>query len=130
MVRDEPRRVSCYYDVLAEPPVDELAYRCDDVRVGIAGRNQLDERQVTWRVEEVRAEPVAPKIVTPPLGEPCDREPRGIRAHNRSGAAHGVHARKQLALGIRSLDDRFNDPVRRCDLRELIVKPAGAYQRN
>ena len=74
MVGDESRRVLRDDHVLSEPAIGKVAHRRDDGRIGVGRRNHFEQRQVSRRIEKMRAEPMAAEIVAAPLGETCNRQ--------------------------------------------------------
>ena len=94
VVGDESRRVLRDDDVLAEPAIGKVAHGRDDGRIGLGRRNELEQRQVSRRIEKMRAEPVSAEIVAAPFGQARNRQARRIRADDGAGAAQSRrHAR-------------------------------------
>ena len=93
--------------------------------IGLGGRDDLEQPQVARRIEEMRAEPVAPEIVATALGQRGDRNAGRVRADDRPGPALLVDPREQLLLDVEPLDDRFHDPVGLGDAIEIGVEAAG-----
>ncbi len=60
-VPDEVRRVLGDDAALAEHPLPEIADELDDLRVCVLRGDDLEQLQVAWRVEEVRAEETLPE---------------------------------------------------------------------
>ena len=115
---NRPRRLAMKFgrvlrddDALAEPPVGELGDAADDRRIGVGGRDDLEQVQVARRIEEVRAEPVLPERVGPAFGDARERNAGGVRADDACRRAIALDAREQRLLDVEPLDDRLDDPV-------------------
>jgi hypothetical protein len=68
MVGDESRSVLRHDHVLSEPAIGKVAHSRDDGRIGFGRRNNLQQRQVSRRIEKMRAEPVCAEIVAAQVG--------------------------------------------------------------
>ena len=90
------------------------------------GRNDLEQRQVSRRIEEVRAEPVPAEIVAAPFGEAGNRKPDVLELTIEPCAAQRVDTLEKRSLRVRLLDDGFDDPVGLRDPLEIGVEAAGA----
>ena len=111
VIGDESRRVLRDDDVLAEPPISELAHCGDDCRVSVVGRDDLEQRQVSGWIEEVGPEPVSAKIAAAPFGEAGNRKPRRVGTDDRSVAAQRVDSLEKRPLRVGPFDDGFDNPV-------------------
>jgi hypothetical protein len=69
VVRDEVRRVLGDDHAFAESLVGERRDPLDDVAAGVRCRNHLEQAEISWRVEEMRAEEMAPELVAAALGQ-------------------------------------------------------------
>ena len=81
--------------------------------------------QIARRIEEVRAEPVAPERLRSSVRDRGDWNAGRVRADDRVRAAMRLDAREQLALDLDPLDDRLEDPVGGRNLRQVVVEAAG-----
>jgi hypothetical protein len=63
VIADEIRTVFGDDYALAKAVVGEPRHSRSDVRIGVSGWNDFEQPQVSRRVEEMRAQPVLPKIV-------------------------------------------------------------------
>ena len=125
MVGDESRRVLRHDHVLSEPAIGKVAHSRDDGRIGVGRRNDLEQRQVSRRIEKMRAEPMSAEIVAAPFGEARNRQAGCIGADDGAGAAARVDTLEKGALRIRLFDDGFDDPVGLRDPFEIRVEPPG-----
>src|SRR5439155_21880729 len=98
VIRDEVRRVLRDDDALAETMVGEMRHAIDDGAIGVGRGNQLEQAQVSRRIEEVRAEKIAPEVVAAAFGELRDREAGRVRADDRPRTASALDALEQRAL--------------------------------
>ena len=94
-------------------------------RLGFRRRDDLEQMQIARRVEEVRAQPVAPEVVAAPFRDRVHRNARRVRADDRSRPARLIDASEQLALHVELLDDGLDDPVGFAQLREALIEAAG-----
>ena len=111
MIGDESRRVLRDDHVLAEPPIGELAHRRDDRRVGVRGRDDLEQRQISGRVEKMRAEPVPAEIAAAPSARPAIESPDVFELTIEPAARSASTRSSSDALRVGLLDDRFDNPV-------------------
>ena len=128
MVTDEVRRVLRDDHAFAEMPIGKRANGVDDGGIGFRRWNHLQEPEVARRIEEVRAQPVPAEIVAAALCQHRDRNPRRVRADDRSRRANGLDACKQLLLDVEPLDDRLDDPVSLAEQRHAVVEAGRCHQ--
>ena len=124
VVGDEPRRISGNDGVFSQTAIREITNGFEYCRVGFRRRNEFEQREVSRRVEEMRAEPVTPEIAATALRQSCDGQSRRVGADDRTRPAHGVDALQQRAFRVWLFDDRFDDPVRLCDALQILVEAA------
>ena len=111
VVGDEVRRVLRHHDAAAEADVEPVP----DARDGVVGRrrdrNDLDERHVPRRIEEVRPDEVPGEALRAALDEAGKRQPRRVGADDGTGTSLPIDPLEQASLRLESLDDGFDDPV-------------------
>ena len=124
-VGDEPRRVLALHHPLAEAPVGEVAELLDQVRPGRRAAHDLQQPHVARRVEEVGDREVPLQRGRGALGEPGQRDGRGVRGDDGAGLAHRVEPRVEVAFHVQALHHRLDDPVRLPRAGEVVVEVAG-----
>ena len=128
MVRDEIRRVLGDDDAFAEPPIGEARDAGHHIRLGVDGRDDLEEPQISWWVEEVGADPMTTEVGRAAFAEGRNGNPRRVRADDRAGPPCGVDALEQRPLHLELFNDRFDDPVDAPDAIEIAIQPADGNQ--
>jgi hypothetical protein len=110
------------HHALAQHALGEPRDALQNVGVGLAARDELQQFQVARRVEKVRAQKAAFDVVAAGVAHLVDRQPA------RVGGQHGMwgdivlHARPQLTLDVGLFNDGFNYPVRFLEAGEIGLK--------
>ena len=116
-------------DALAETAIGEAADCVDDGRVGVGGRDQLEQMQVARRIEEVRAERiVAGSVRERPSASAAIGMPDVFELTIAFGPGSASIALEQRLLDVEPLDDRFDDPVGCRERGQVVVEAAGGDQ--
>ena len=92
-----------------------------DGGVSLGTGDQLKQREVARRVEEVGAEAVLPERRAAAFDNLGDGDARGVCGDNGLGLTDGLKARHQRLLGAKLLDNHLNDPVAVGQLGEIIL---------
>ena len=127
VVGDEVRRVLGDDNAAAQPDVEPVPGASNGVLARRGHGDDLDERHVAGRIEEVRADEVAGESLGASLDEAGERQPRGVGADDGVGPSLAIDPLEEAALRLESLDDGFDNPVRLAERR--IVDGAGAHER-
>ena len=114
VVSDEVGRVFGDHDAFSEMVIGKVANGRDDRRIRFRGWDQLEQPKIPGRIEEVRAEPMAPEVVAASFGQQGDGNPRSIRTNDGILAPCHIDTGQQLLLDIDTLDNRLHDPVDVC----------------
>ncbi len=128
-IGDEARHVLGDDHPLAEESLRELAHRREHGGRGVGRRNQLEQVQITRRIEEVRPEKVALERIAASLRQELYRDPRRIRRDDCLGAANRFQPLVQRALRLRLLDDCLDDPIAVGEEIEMIGRVPGGDER-
>ena len=105
--------------------VGKVADGLDDLVLRLRGRNDFQQVEIAWRVEEMSAEPVLSEVVTSPLGERGDRNSGSVGTDDRARAPRRVDLLQQTALDVQPLNDRLDNPVALLDAGQVGVEAAG-----
>ena len=81
-IGDEVRRVLRDDHAFAQLQIQKSRHARHDARIGVAGRDHFDERQITWRIEEVSSEPSPPELRWHLHRDRRHRKPAGVGCHN------------------------------------------------
>src|SRR5688572_9962781 len=125
MVADEIWRVLRHDYPFAEVDVRKSRDGLDHRVIGFGRRNDLQQPQVTWWIEEVCPQPVPAEVVAAALREHPDGYAGRIRADDRSWTPGGVDPLEQRAFDVDVLDYRLDNPVAVFELCQIGVEPAG-----
>ncbi len=123
-IGDEVRRVLRDDHALAQPQIEESRHACDDIGIGVGGRDHLDQRQIAWRIEEMGAEPVAAKLGASAFGDRVNRNAGGVGRDDRARPPDRFDCLEQRALDVELLDDGFENPVDRGEAAKVRVETA------
>ena len=85
--------------------------------------------QILDLTKAIHAVTTPPEAVGASRRQVRNRDPRGVRAHDRVRAAVRLDSREQRLLDVEALDDGLDDPVARRQGREVLIEPAGADER-
>ena len=119
-IADEIRRVLRQHHGLAQANVGKVHDGGQRFGARVGGRDDLEQAQISRRVEEMGADEVSSKRLAPSFGQGRNRNSRRVAAHNRVVPATGLDSLQQRALDVQSLDDGLDDPVGRRDAIEIL----------
>ncbi len=99
-------------------------------RVGVGGRDELEQLEVARRVEEVRPEEAPPEALAAPLARSrASGCPRCWSTTTASAAHDALDAGHHLALDVEPFDDGLDDAVGAGDAVEVLVEVAEPHAR-
>jgi hypothetical protein len=111
-VRDKARRVAGDDHALAQHALGEARDALQNVGVGLAAGDKLQQFQVARRVEKVRAQEASLDVVAAIVAHFVNRQPACVSGQHGVRGDIVLHARPQRAFDVGLLDDGFNHPVR------------------
>ncbi len=121
--------VSCAWTIaLPKPQIAEVLHRRHVRRIRVWRSNNLKQPHIAWRIEEVRAEPVASQLHRHTFDDLVDRQTARIARHNRVRMPMLQHLVQQRPLDLHILCYDFDDPVAVRDQRKIIVKVSDRNQ--
>ena len=98
--------------------------RVDDGLVCVGRGNDLQQREVSRRIEEMGSQPPTAEFVAAPLGNGGNGYTRRIGTNYRVGAAMRFNLGHQRLLDVETFDDCFCDPVAILDPGQIGVQSA------
>jgi hypothetical protein len=110
-VGDEVGRVPGAHDALAQAGAQPGFEAVEQRGIGGGGRDQLDQRHVARRVEEVDAAELAAAIVGHAGGERLDRQARGVGGEDRARLQVRRDLGVEVELPLHPLGDRLDHEV-------------------
>ena len=125
-IRDEIGSVFRTHNAFSQHHFGEPLKFGKRLRIGLRRCNDFEQLHISRRIEEVRAKPVAPEIITVIFGQRCDRKPGCVGCHKRPWSASGVDSRQQLLLNRGFFNDSFDNPVGFLDTSQVLIKIAYA----
>ena len=96
--------------------------------VGFRRGNHFQQAHVARRIEEMRPEPVAAKILAEALGDAGHGQAAGVGGDDAAGLAHGFNFLEQAALDLQVLGDGFDDPIGVGQQLQVVIKIADGDQ--
>ena len=118
-VGDEVGGVLGADDALAEPGGEPGFEVVEHGRLGAGGGDQLDQRHVAWRVEEVDAAEAVAQGLGQAGVEGGDRQPRGVGGEDRVRTDEGRDLGVEVELPLQLLGDGLDDEVAATQLFEV-----------
>ncbi|MPL88377.1 hypothetical protein SDC9_34397 [bioreactor metagenome] len=91
--------------------------------------DQLEQRHVPRRVEEMRDREARRERGAEALGQQFAQDRRGVRRHHRAGRQERRDLGEERALDLEVFDHRLDDPVGLGDAGDVILDVAGAHER-
>ena len=123
-VADEIGTVIAANRALAQHIGAEAQHEVDNLRIGTRVRNDLEQAQVTRRIEEMRAQETPRELLGQTFGNAADGNARGIRADDGVRLDNLRQTSHQRALDIEVLDDDLDDPIGVADSLQVVFNVA------
>ena len=120
-VADEVRGVLGDHHALADGGGEEGLEALDHVRVGEAGRDQLDQVHVARRVEEMHAGEAVAHFLRQRLGQAVDRQAGGVGGQHGGGGDVRRDLLVQIELPVHPLGDRLDHQVDVLEMIQMLV---------
>jgi len=127
-VGDEVGRVFGAHHALAQHAGHKDLELIEHQRPGAWGGDELDQRHVARRVEEVDAAKARAQSRRQYVGERADRQPRGVRGQQRAFGDKGRDLGVELALPVHALGDGLDDQVAAAQALEVLLVVGGLDQ--
>ena len=110
-IGDEVRRVFGMDHALAQVEIAEVRDGLHRGGIGVGRGDQLQQAHVARRIEEVRAEPEAAKVIGKAFDDLGHRQAAGVGGNDGAGLANGFDLAQQAALDLQVFDDGLDDPI-------------------
>ena len=110
-VSDEVGRIFRAHHPFAQRAGDKSFQVVQNLRLGGGRVDQLHQRHITRRVEEVDAAKTRLDGIGQRLAQCCDRQARGVAGHNGTFTDEGRDLVVQVCLPVHAFGDGFNDQV-------------------
>ena len=110
-IGNEVRCVLCTHCAFAQYNLGKLFEARQRLQIGFTRRNDFQQPHVTWRIEEVRSEPMFAKVVAAVFCKRCDGQTGRIRGNECSGLPHTIDHFQQFGLDRGVFNHGFNHPV-------------------
>src|ERR1044071_9084664 len=91
--------------------IGEPLYRLHQSLIGFGSGNNLQQTHVAWRVEKVRAEPAATKVLGKAFCDLGHGKAAGVGSNDRPRAANGIYLSEEFSLDFEVFDHCLNDPI-------------------
>src|SRR3546814_196329 len=111
-------------DALAKDAVAENGYLRDRLRPRLLAGDQLQQRHVARRVEEVGDEEVAGEALRQAFGQQRQRQCRGVGRDDRAVLAHALETLVEVAFHLGIFQHRLDDPVAVGELVYVVLQIA------
>ena len=118
-IGDEAGHVLGEDDALAKDALLKVAHAREHLGERLIRGDELEQVHVARRIEVVRAEEALAELLRSTLQQDRHRDPRRVRSHDRV-RGELFELGEELLLGLRLLDDRFDDPTAVGEEREMV----------